>query len=465
MRRIQWFSLASIAGLLAASLVVCAPTLRLSSHLPAFLAPLCESVTCRMELGLDLDGGIDLLYQVKHPAAALGVRNAPLAEVARNAREVIADRIDGLGVLNPSVVIQGEHKDQIRVQVPAKEPARHRQIKDIIGTSNLLQFNEVVETAPSEASLDTSRPGTMMVQGVDSKDPVTGAGRPGPWYLLKREPELTGDGLDEADVAFGELGEPSISFRVGAGAAERFAQATARLVGKPLAIVLGGRVYMAAVVENPIRVHGKIAGRFDLDEARRVVRILRSGVLPAELHLLAETAIGPTLGADTVRQGLEASLCGGAAVACFMVAVYGVAGLLAVLAMLLNFLLQLVCLVWVGATLTLPGIAGFALTMGMAVDSNILVFERVREESAGGKGRRAALDAGYDKAFWTIVDSHLTSIITGAVLYNFGTGPIRGFAVTLIVGLVVNLFTSLWVTRVLQESCRPTGPAPDVIAC
>lgn len=408
------------------ALFLAAPTLRLG-HLHRL----------RMELGLDLAGGVDLLYRVKAP----GGRAADIPELTARARDVVADRVDALGVAGSAVHTAGDAGDQIRVLVPTGDPAIQRQVKESIALTSLLEFHEVIDVADSVAGLDTGAAGTVAVPGAKRGS-----------YLLRKTPELTGEDLAEARVEAGDFGEPEIHFELNDAGARRSAEATARLKGRQLAIVMGGRVQMAATIESRIERHGRIAGGMDHAAATRTVRMLRAGSLPAELEALSETVIGPTLGADTVRAGLEACAAGALLVVLFMLFWYRAAGVVASAALALNLLLQLAVLAACGATLTLPGIAGLALTAGIAVDSNVLVFERIADERRAGKSARAALAAGYERALPAILDSHATSFITAAILYAFGSGPVRGFAITLGIGLAANLFTATWASRTMQEA-------------
>lgn len=415
------------------ALIVAAPTLRLERLLPGGQ----PWHNLRMELGLDLAGGVDLLYHVKAPA---GRTAGALPDLTSRARDVVADRVDALGVAGSAVYTAGEGRDQIRVLVPTGDPAIQKQVKESIALTSLLEFHEVLDTADSVASFDTDQADTLVLPGA-----TRGV------YLLRKAPELTGEDLASADVSVGELGEPEIHFELNDAGARRSSAATARLKGKQLAIVMGGRVQMAPVIETKIERHGRIAGAMDFAAASRTVRMLRAGSLPAELEPLSETVIGPTLGADTVRSGLQACMAGAGLVVGFMLLLYRMAGVVATLALALNLLLQLAVLAAFGATLTLPGIAGLALTAGIAVDSNVLVFERIRDERRAGKSVKAALAAGYERALPAILDSHVTSFITAAILYGFGSGPVRGFAITLGIGLAANLFTATWASRTMQE--------------
>jgi protein-export membrane protein SecD len=388
-----------------------------------------------MELGLDLAGGVDLLYRVK-PAGTGGA----IDELTQRARDVVADRVDALGVAGSAVHVQGDHRDQIRVLVPTADPHTQKNVKESVGLTSLLAFHEVVDSGRSVADLDTGAADTIALSGAR-----------GEHYLLKKTPELTGEDLAEARVGHGDLGEPEIEFTFTDDGARKSGEITSRLKGRQLAIVVGGRVQMAPVIETRIEQHGRIRGGMDVGAATRAVRMLRAGSLPAELEMISETVIGPTLGADTVHRGLVACGAGAGLVVLFMVWLYRLAGVVATAALALNLVLQLAVLAAFGATLTLPGIAGLALTAGIAVDSNVLVFERIRDERRAGKSIKAALAAGYEKALPAILDSHATSFLTAAILYGFGSGPVKGFAVTLGIGLLANLFTATWASRTVQE--------------
>ena len=437
----------ALAFLSILALIVAAPTLRLEKLLGG--QPLHR---LRMELGLDLAGGVDLLYRVRPPLErAAGVTPPDVQELTARARDVVSDRVDSLGVAGSAVYVAGDKRDQIRVLVPTGDPRLQKQVKESIGLTSLLAFHEVIETADSVAGLDTGQADAAAFPGATRG-----------WYLLKKRPELTGEDLAEARVGSSDLGAPEIQFEFTDAGAAKSGEVTSRLKGRQLAIVMSGRVQMAPVIEGRIDRHGRIAGGMDVDAARRAVRMLRAGSLPAELEAISETVIGPTLGEDTVHSGLVACAVGGGLVVGFMLLFYRMAGVVASTALALNLVLQLAVLAAFGATLTLPGIAGLALTAGIAVDSNVLIFERIRDERRAGRNLRAALAAGYEKALPAILDSHATSFITAAILYGFGSGPVKGFAITLGIGLAANLFTATWASRTLQE-LSPETTTPSLV--
>jgi preprotein translocase subunit SecD len=241
--------------------------------------------------------------------------------------------------------------------------------------------------------------------------------------------------------------------------ARKFGQVTGSNVGRYLAVVLDDRVQSYARIESRISAEGRIAGGFNQEEAADLALKLRSGALPASMTYLEERLIGPTLGADSIRAGVTAALAGLVLVVLFMLAYYKLSGINAILAMIVNLILLLGMMAYFGAAMSLPGIAGFILTMGMGVDSNVLIFERIKEELAANRGARAAVSASFDRVFWTLFDTHVTSLIAAAFLFQFGTGPIRGFATTLFVGLISNLFTSIFVSRTLFEFILSRRPA------
>jgi len=242
-----------------------------------------------------------------------------------------------------------------------------------------------------------------------------------------------------------------VSFSLNADGARKFGAATEANIGKQLAIVLDGRVFSAPTIQSRISDEGRISGQFTQQEAQDLSLVLRSGALPASLTYLEERTVGPSLGADSVRAGVAASIGGLAFVVLFMVVYYKLTGLNAIISIIVNLLILLGLMAYLGFTMTLPGIAGFILTIGMGVDSNVLIFERIKEELTGARGARAAIAAGFDRVWWTIVDTHVSSLISALLLLQFGTGPIRGFAVTLIIGLSANVFTAVFVSRTVFE--------------
>jgi preprotein translocase subunit SecD len=272
------------------------------------------------------------------------------------------------------------------------------------------------------------------------------------YYVVNRVAAVTGRDLTGAEPSRDQSGRPDVNFHLNREGAQRFGQITGNNIGKLLAIVLDNRVYSAPVIHGQITDNGQIeGGNFTPESASDLALVLRSGALPASIKYLQEETVGPSLGADSIRHGVIASIVGLLAVMCFMLVYYRGAGINAVLALILNLLILIAALGYFNAVLTLPGIAGVILTVGMGVDSNVLIFERIREELRLGKAVGAAIAAGFEQAFRTIIDTHVTTVVSAAILFAFGTGPIRGFAVTLTIGLIANLFTSVIVSRVIFD--------------
>jgi preprotein translocase subunit SecD len=269
-------------------------------------------------------------------------------------------------------------------------------------------------------------------------------------FLLKKEVFLTGDSLSDARVAVDtQYNTPYVSLTFDASGGSTFKRITTQYVKKRLAIVLDGNIHSAPVINEPISGgRAQISGGFTYEQAVDLAIVLRAGALPAPVEIIQNVTVGPTLGRDSIRAGIKAAVLGGALILCFMVFYYKVSGLIANFAITLNIIMLLGAMAWLNATLTLPGIAGIILTIGMGVDANVLIFERIKEELRGGRTPRSAVNAGYDHAFWTIIDSHVTTLITAFVLFQFGSGPIKGFAVSLSLGILLNLFTSLVGTKV-----------------
>ncbi|MEJ2696868.1 MAG: protein translocase subunit SecD [Candidatus Sulfobium sp.] len=379
---------------------------------------------------------------------------------ADQALETIRNRIDQFGVAEPSIQRQGEN--EIVVELPGvKDPER---AIDLIGKTAQLEFKLVDDSSPVAAQLPSAiQPGDQQsvlkefAGKIPSGDqilferklnPDTGIVREVP-ILLKKDAVLTGDSLSEAKVSLdSRFGEPYVSISFNAEGAKRFEEITGANVKKRLAIILDNNVYSAPVIQEKISGgSAQITGNFTMDEAKDLAIVLRAGALPAPLKMLQNVTVGPTLGSDSIKAGKIAGIIGTIAVILFMFMYYRMSGLIADFALVLNLVLLFGAMAFLNATLTLPGIAGVILAVGMAVDSNVLMFERIREEIRAGKPPRSAVDSGYDKAWWTIFDSHVTTLITAAVLFQFGTGPIKGFAVTLSLGVAINLFTALVGTK------------------
>jgi len=363
------------------------------------------------------------------------------------ALETIRNRVDQFGVAEPEIARQGT--DRILVQLPGeKDPER---AKSLIGKTAMLEFKLLDEEHDLRDALAGNVPPGSVILYQRKRDPATGAVRKIP-YLVKEKTLLTGEALKDARVAFDQFNRPYISLTFTPHGAKEFERITGENVGKRLAIILDGTVYSAPVIKE--RISGGravIEGDFTLEEAHDLAIVLRAGALPAPVRILEERTVGPSLGKDSIDRGIRAIILGGVLVVLFMAFYYRWAGLVADFALGMNLLVVLAVMVLFRATLTLPGIAGLVLTVGMAVDANVLIFERIREELRLGKTPRAAVDAGYSKALLTILDAQITTLIAAVVLYQFGTGPIRGFAVTLSVGIIASLFTAVMVTKTIFD--------------
>jgi protein-export membrane protein SecD len=318
-------------------------------------------------------------------------------------------------------------------------------VKRIIGQTAKMTF-QLVDTSvsPEEAQRGRLPPGSQLLPA----DPKTlKPGQPAN-YVVHRRVILSGDSLVDASPGFDQNGQPDVQFKFDSAGGRRFADVTAANIGKPFAIVLDGKVITAPVIQTAITGgSGIITGNFTTQAATDLALLLRAGALPAPLTILEERTVGPDLGADSIQAGTTACFVGVALVVVFMVVFYGLFGIFADIALFFNLAIMLASLSLIGATLTLPGIAGIALTMGMAVDANVLIYERIREEVRSGRSMLSSLDAGFKRAFGTIFDSHLTTLVAGALLYELGSGPVKGFAVTLSIGVLTSLFSAILVTR------------------
>jgi preprotein translocase subunit SecD len=378
------------------------------------------------------------------PAAKTRVKDLAV----RQALETMRNRIDQFGVAEPSLIRQGNRR--LVIQLPGvKDPER---AKRLIGRTALLEFKLVDEqNSVDEALTGRVPPGSEILYQPIINRKTRKEERRTP-FLVKRRTVLTGNSLVDARVEFGQFNQPRVSVRFDGRGSRIFDRITAANVGKRLAIVLDKRIYSAPVIQE--RISGGsavISGSFTDEEARDLAIVLRAGALPAPVKILEERTVGPSLGRDSIRAGIAAIIVGGIVVLIFMVVYYGLSGFLADLALVLNLVIIMGVLAGFGATLTLPGIAGLILTVGMAVDANVLVFERIREELRLGKTIRAAVDQGYSRAFLTILDANVTTLIAALVLLQFGTGPVRGFAITLSVGILASMFTAVFVTRVVFD--------------
>jgi preprotein translocase subunit SecD len=362
------------------------------------------------------------------------------------ARQTIERRINELGVAEPSISQQGT--DQILVQLPGVSDIEHA--KSIIGSPGLLEL-KIVEGAPSP-SKEALMVNGQVPQGMEIVPGAGGAGDTSTvYYLVKKVAAVTGQDLRSARASVDENNRPAVSFTLSNEGGRKFGKVSGENIGRQLAIILDGRVQSAPTLESRINSEGRITGSFTPEEVADLSLKLRSGALPAKLDYLEEQTIGPTLGADSIRSGVAASAVGLGLVIVFMLVYYKASGINAVVALIFNLVILLGMMAYVGAVMTLPGIAGFVLTMGIGVDSNVLIFERIKEEIEAARGVRASINAGFSRVFWTLFDTHIAALISVLFLFQFGTGPIRGFAVTLAFGLASNLFTSIFVSKTLFE--------------
>ncbi len=381
------------------------------------------------------------------------------ANVARNVRdmavkqalETIRNRVDQFGVSEPVIQRQGIEGQRILVQLPGvDDPGR---VKELIGKTALLELKEVMAGPGPDrqallAKLGGSVPADAEVVTGDRKD-FEGHVIGREYYLLKRAAIVSGRELRSARRSQDQYGQPAVSFSLIPAAAGKFGKFTESHIGTNMAIVLDRKVMSAPVIRGRISDEGIIEGSFSVKEAEDLALVLRAGALPASITYLEERTVGPSLGHDSVVRGVRAAVAGLIIVMLFMLAYYRWSGLNANVALLLNLIILMGAMAYFGATLTLPGIAGVILTIGMAVDANVLVFERIREELDVGKTVKSAIEAGFARAFGTILDANLTTLIAALFLFQFGTGPVKGFAVTLSIGILASVFTAVFVSRTL----------------
>jgi preprotein translocase subunit SecD len=370
--------------------------------------------------------------------------------------ETITRRINGLGLTEPTIAFTGRGDDEILVQLPGEgDPTR---AKSVIQAGGQLELTLVADeqTYPSPSAALAAH-GGVLPQGTEivpgRSDSGSASDQSQVYYILDRAPIVTGQDLVGAtpQPSTDYPGQFEINFHLSTAAAARFGPFTERNIGKRMAIVLDHKVYTAPTIRGRIEDNGQITGNFSEDQAKDLALVLRAGALPASIKYLEERTVGPSLGADSIREGVRASVGSLIVVMIFLVIYYRLSGVNAVVALLLNLLILVAFMAFAGAVLTLPGIAGVVLTIGMGVDSNVLVFERIREELRNGKLPAPAVDVGFERAFRTIIDTHITTLVSAAFLFLFGTGPVKGFAVTLTIGLIANLFTSIYVSRVIFD--------------
>ncbi len=380
------------------------------------------------------------------------VQTALEEKTVQQAIETIRDRVDTLGVSEPVIQEYGLGRNQILVELPGISDLDR--VKSIIQSTARLEIHAVVggpyqdEQSALASVGGTLPPDEMMVHGSGA---LTGSDADSV-YILQRVSIVAGSDFRSADPGTDQSGLRNVRFTLTNEAGDRFYEYTSQNVGRSMAVVLGGRVREVANIKSPIRDSGEITGSFSQDEVEVLSKMLRTGALPASLNYLEDRTVGASLGADSIREGVTAAVVGVVLVMAFMLIYYRGSGVNADLALFLNLVILLGFLGFSGATLTLPGIAGVILTIGMGVDSNVLIFERIREEVRAGKSPSAAVDQGFAHAWITIVDTHVTTIVSAAILFLFGTGPVKGFAVTLTFGLAANLFTAVYVSRVIFDA-------------
>ena len=455
-----------------------------------------------IHLGLDLQGGMHLVLEVDRSR----MNEAEAKDAVERAMEVLRSRIDQFGVAEPLIQRQGENR--IVIQLPGLTD-RERAL-ELIGKTALLEFKLVrtpeetknvidrvdawLAARGAAAALDSALrrtplsahflsfgssafvrqedvPAVQKLLGTPGIDSIVPGDSQFLWsdvnqsmqgvtgqelYVVKRQPEMTGGSVATADAQIGlkstNPGAWGVSMKLTPVGRADFARVTGNNVGRQLGIVLDGAVQSAPVINERIPSgDASITGNFNIDSARDLAIVLRAGALPAPVRIIEERTVGPSLGADSIQEGIKAGMIGTALVVVFMLIYYQLSGGIAIVAMVLNIFYLIACLAGFGATLTLPGIAGIVLTIGMSVDANVLIFERIREELRNGRSVRQSVEVGYNRAFRTILDAHVTTVISALFLFQFGTGPIKGFAITLIVGLIANMFTAVLFTRMVFD--------------
>jgi protein-export membrane protein SecD len=406
--------------------------------------PLLQSITEGMDLTIAADGSVRASFT-----------DAKINEIAQNAIqqsiEIVRRRVDETGTREPTIQRQGT--DQILVQLPGlQDPER---VKALLGKTAKMTFRLVDQTVTPEAAAAGQLPPTSEILPVATPRP----GEP-PAYVVQKRVMVSGENLTDAQATFQDA-QPVVSFKFDSIGARRFCDATKNNIGKPFAIVLDNKVISAPVIRDAIcGGSGIISGNFTVQSAQDLALLLRAGALPAPLKIIEERSVGPDLGADSIRAGIYACIIGFALVASYMVLAYGLFGLFADVALVFNLVLTIAALSILQATLTLPGIAGMLLTLGMSVDANVLINERIREETRLGRSPIAALDAGYRRAFATILDANLTTLIKMALLYVLGSGTVKGFAVTISLGICTSMFTAIVLVRwIMSVWLRRTRPA------
>ena len=403
-------------------------------------APDVRTLIAKVDPDLVIDIGADGHASLKFEQTALEARKRQIIE---QSIEIVRRRIDETGTKEPTIQREGE--DRILLQLPGVENPEH--VIQLLGQTAKMTFQLVDDNVSGEdARRDRLPPGDALLPLEDGHI----KGGPQPTIVVRKRIMVSGDTLTDAQPTFQNGNEPVVSFKFDSTGARRFGEATKENVGKRFAIVLDNKVISAPVIREPIPGgQGIISGSFTVQSANDLALLLRAGALPAPLTVIEERTVGPDLGTDSIHAGATASIVGVILVIVFMIVFYGLFGIFANIALFFNLCLLFACLSILGATLTLPGIAGIALTLGMAVDANVLIYERIREEVRGGRSLISSLQAGFERAFGTILDSHVTTLVAGALMFFLGSGPIKGFAVTLSLGVLTSLFSAILVTRLL----------------
>ena len=442
----------SLQGIEVTSTVAVDPTtIRIEGVPPERDAEFRQMAEDQLSLSYERESGAAGSYTYR---MRLPVESSLRDESVRQALQTIERRVNELGVAEPIVAPYSVGGDQILVQLPGVSDVARA--KEIIRSTALLEL-KLVEDGPamSQELLLQTRNGVLPpdMEVVTGTSELLSGGVPETvYYMVRRVAAVTGRDLRNARPTLDEFNQPAVSFSLNREGARKFGEVTSQNIGRSLAILLDGRVETAPTIEGRITDEGQISGTFTQQEAADLGLVLRSGALPASLTYLEERTIGPQLGADSIRAGFIASVSGMVAVAIFMLVYYRLSGVNAVVAVAMNLLILMGFMAYLGAVLTLPGIAGLILTIGIGVDSNVLIFERIKEELRAQKAVKAAVSAGFDRVFLTILDTHIASLISAAFLFQFGSGPIRGFATTLAIGLVSNVFTAVFVSRTLFEA-------------
>jgi preprotein translocase subunit SecD len=439
------------AGITGLSVKVLSPKSFQVTGVPPAQDALFRQNAASVSASFNRQGGAEGTHTfVMKPNIEIDLARAAVAQ----AQQTIERRVNDLGVTEPLIALQGANDDQLLVQLPGVTDVERA--KSVIQSTALLEL-KLVEQGPApskEALLQATNgqepPNTEVLPGVEGRG-AAGEQPQTVFYLVRKVPIITGRDLRGAKEGPDGFNQPAVHFSLKSDAATKFAKATSENINRRLAIVLDRAVVSAPNIEGRIADEGQITGSFTMQEAEDLALKLRSGALPASLTYLQERTIGPTLGADSIRSGVIASGASLALVALFMLFYYRLSGMNAVVALVFNLIILLGAMSYIGAVMTLPGIAGFVLTMGVGVDSNVLIFERIKEELAAQRGVRASINTGFSRVFLTLVDTHLSALISAAFLFQFGTGPIRGFATTLFFGLISNLFTATFVSKTMFE--------------